>query len=121
MAKPVVISNNALVINCKVHSPPVADKIARNLQKELDMHKQDVINTVKEILIHTLSLDMAIDDLSSETALLGNFAEFDSMAIVSVITAIEESFQFTAEDDELSAEVFETVESLTYFVVQKTA
>jgi len=80
------------------------------------MSHLDVANHIKQLLIDTLSLDLSIADLTDDTVLLGNIPEFDSMAIVSVITAIEEDFGFMAEDDDLSAEVFETIGSLIEFV-----
>ena len=59
--------------------------------------------------------------LSHESPLLGAIPEFDSMAVVSIITALEERFGFTVEDDEIDAPVFETVGSLIDFVEQKLA
>lgn len=80
------------------------------------MSNPQVATSIKQLLIETLSLDLTVAELSEETPLLGNFPEFDSMAIVSVITAVEEEYNFMAEDDDLSAEVFETVGSLVEFV-----
>ncbi|MCW8879462.1 MAG: acyl carrier protein [Kangiellaceae bacterium] len=83
------------------------------------MNNQEVAVTVKQLLIDILSLDVSVAEMTSDTLLLGDIPEFDSMAIVSVITALEETFGFMAEDDELSAEVFESVETLIGFVIQK--
>jgi acyl carrier protein len=41
------------------------------------------------------------------------------MAVVSVITSIEDNFGITVEDDEVSADVFETLGSLHRFVLAK--
>lgn len=73
---------------------------------------------VKEILVDVLQLssDMEIDN---ETALLGAIPEFDSMAVVTVLTSIEETFGIEVEDDEISAETFETFETLCSFVKQR--
>jgi acyl carrier protein len=43
------------------------------------------------------------------------------MAVVSLITALEEQFGITVEDDEIGAATFETLGSLTEFVQQKVA
>ena len=83
------------------------------------MSKPEVAPTIKQLLIDTLSLDMDVAEMSDDTLLLGDIPEFDSMAIVSVITAIEEEFGFMAEDDDLSAEVFESVSSLIAFVEER--
>lgn len=84
------------------------------------MSRTDILNAIKSLLIETLSLDLSPEQLDESTVLLGNFPEFDSMAIVSVITSLEETFGFIADDDDLTAEVFETVGSLVDFVVEKT-
>ncbi|NVJ59136.1 MAG: acyl carrier protein [Gammaproteobacteria bacterium] len=84
------------------------------------MSRTDILAAIKSLLIETLSLDLSPDQLDESTALLGNFPEFDSMAIVSVITSLEETFGFIADDDDLTAEVFETIGSLVDFVEQKT-
>ena len=44
--------------------------------------------------------------------------ELDSLAVVEVITALEERFAFQIDDDEFSGEVFETIGSLAGFVEQ---
>ena len=53
------------------------------------------------------------------TPLLGAIPELDSMAVVSLITALEEHFGFTVADDEIEAATFATLGSLTAFVQQK--
>lgn len=80
------------------------------------MTRQEVSNQIKQLLIDTLSLDLSPAEMADDTLLLGDLPEFDSMAIVSIITEIEQVFGFVAEDDELSAEVFESVDSLVEFV-----
>ncbi len=57
----------------------------------------------------------------SDTALLGAIAEFDSMAVLAVITALEDQLGIAVDDDEISAEIFETFGSLLAFVQQKQA
>ncbi len=71
---------------------------------------------VKQLLIDTLSLDIHPSEMENDALLLGDIPEFDSMAIVSVITALEENYGFTSADDELTAEVFESVETVVDFV-----
>lgn len=77
------------------------------------------IDVVKQVLGETLQLGEKADSFDEATPLLGSIAELDSMAVVTVITALEEQFDFFVEDDEISAEAFETVGSLTAFVDQK--
>jgi len=58
-------------------------------------------------------------ELDSNSALLGAIPEFDSMAVVSILTALEDQFSITVEDDEIDASIFETVGSLVAFVEGK--
>lgn len=57
--------------------------------------------------------------LKPDTTLLGAIPEFDSMAVVTIITALEDQFGFTVDDDEIDASIFETVGSLVAFVEGK--
>ena len=57
--------------------------------------------------------------LDASTALLGAIPELDSMAVVNVITALEEHFGFSVSDDEIDASTFATLGSLSDFVEQK--
>ncbi|WP_306519031.1 phosphopantetheine-binding protein [Rheinheimera sp.] len=57
----------------------------------------------------------------TDTGLLGAIAEFDSMAVIGVITSLEEQLGIHVDDDEISAEVFETFGSLLAFIEQKQA
>lgn len=74
---------------------------------------------VRSILRDALDLGSRADDLTPSSPLLGGLPEFDSMAVVSVLTALEEKFGFVVHDDEVSADVFETVGTLTEFVKHK--
>ena len=73
---------------------------------------------VKAILQTTLQLD-EVECWDEDTEILGAIPEFDSMVIVTVLTMLEESYGIMIEDDEMSAEVFETLGSLVSFVSEK--
>jgi acyl carrier protein len=82
------------------------------------------LNTESEVLAvldETLSLQGRSSSFTGDTPLLGSVPEFDSMAVITVITTIEDRFDITVEDDELDADVFETVGTLTRFVDAKLA
>ena len=74
---------------------------------------------VKKILAQALQLGPAIDTMTLETRLLGALPELDSMAVVTILTALEENFGFGVDDDEISADTFATLGSLTSFVDHK--
>jgi len=79
------------------------------------------LDEVKATLIDVLSLGDAGQRLQADSPLLGSLPELDSMAVVSLIGALEERFGIVVDDDDLSASTFETLGSLTNFVAAKRA
>ena len=77
------------------------------------------LEDVKTVLGRALQLGDKAKKFDAATGLFGNIPEFDSMAVVTVVAALEERFGITVEDDEISAEIFETVGSLSRFVDAK--
>ncbi len=80
-----------------------------------------VIDQVKTLLNDVLQLNGRADSWNERTPLLGNVPELDSMAVVSIITALEGNFGLTIADDGINADVFATLGTLTGFVEQKLA
>ena len=78
---------------------------------------QEVLGILDEIL----SLNGRTAQFNSNTPLLGAIPELDSMAVVAIITALEDRFGFTVGDDELDGTTFATVGSLSDFVSEKFA
>ena len=76
---------------------------------------EDVERLVKDVL----QLGERGDDLNADTPLLGALPEFDSMAVVSILTAFEEEFGVVVDDDDVTAEVFTTVGSLHAFLAEQ--
>ena len=74
------------------------------------------LEDVKAVLGRALQLGDKAKKFDAATGLFGNIPEFDSMAVVTVVAALEERFGIVVEDDEISAEIFETVGSLARFV-----
>jgi acyl carrier protein len=79
------------------------------------------LEQVKKILVDVLGLDEGRESLREDSILLGNIPELDSMSVVNVIAALEETYGITIHDDEISAENFATLGSLTRFIEQKLA
>tara|TARA_R110002110_G_scaffold91264_1_gene237365 strand:+ start:16508 stop:16756 length:249 start_codon:yes stop_codon:yes gene_type:complete len=77
--------------------------------------EQEIIQIIEDVLM----LEDRRGELNADSGLLGAIPEFDSVAVVSLITALEEEFGCTFDDDELNADVFATVGSLTEVVKQK--
>lgn len=77
------------------------------------------LKEIKEIVGNVLCLGDRIQDWDATSPLLGHIPEFDSMAVVSVLTSIEDQYGIFVEDDEISAETFESIGSLHQFVQDK--
>lgn len=78
-----------------------------------------IIDDVRMLVGNALQIGARAQALVEDTPLLGAIPELDSMAVVHVITALEEHFGFTVEDDEIGAATFATLGSLSDFVEQK--
>ena len=74
---------------------------------------------VKKVLADVLQVGFRAEKWDSSTSLLGSIPELDSMAVVGVIGALEEHFGSSVADDEITAETFSTLGSLTAFIEQK--
>jgi acyl carrier protein len=76
----------------------------------------ETIDVVRSVLRDALHLGDRAARLDSDSRLMGALPEFDSMAVVTVVTMLEDQFGISVADDELSADVFETVGSLCRFL-----
>lgn len=78
-----------------------------------------IIDDVREVVGGALHLGAQARALDASTPLLGAIPELDSMAVVHLITALEEHFGISVDDDEIGAATFATLGTLTDFVEQK--
>jgi acyl carrier protein len=78
-----------------------------------------VIDYVKDVVGRALQLGGRSREMNGATPLLGAIPELDSMAVVQLITALEEHFGISVDDDEIGASTFATIGSLTAFVERK--
>jgi acyl carrier protein len=76
---------------------------------------------ILQIIGVTLQLGNRIESFTESTPLLGAIPELDSMAVVTLVTSIEDHFGIVIDDDEITADEFTTVGSLCAFVDQKLA
>ena len=81
----------------------------------------DITKVVLRVLDEVLSLNGRASSFTRDTPLLGAIPELDSMAVVGLITQLEENFAITVEDDDIDGDTFSTVGSLVDFVTQKLA
>lgn len=76
----------------------------------------DVVREVTRVLDEVLSLGGRSSAFTRDTALLGALPQLDSMAVVSLITTLEERFDIVIADDDIDSDTFATVGSLADYV-----
>lgn len=84
--------------------------------------RQDTVEAVSQVLASALMLqpDVAAG-LAQDTRLFGHLPELDSMAVATVLTALEDEFRIQIDDEDVSAEMFETVGGLAAFIEARLA
>jgi acyl carrier protein len=76
--------------------------------------------TLRALLVDVLGLSPArIASFDETTELFGALPEFDSMAVATLLTGIEERFGVLIEDDDVEAEDFASFGTLLGFVRRK--
>jgi acyl carrier protein len=81
----------------------------------------EVQKEVLRVLDEVLSLGGRASAFNRDTHLIGAIPELDSMAVVALITTLEERFGLVVDDDDIDGGTFATVGSLTDFVSAKLA
>lgn len=79
----------------------------------------DLNRETLNVLDEVLSLGGRALSFTRETHLLGAIPELDSMAVVTLISTLEERFGIVVDDDDIDGETFATVGSLADFVSAK--
>ena len=78
--------------------------------------EREVLRTLDEVL----GLGGRTAAFTRDTHLLGSIPELDSMAVVSLLTALEERLGIAVDDGDLDGSTFATVASLCDFVSGQT-
>ena len=81
----------------------------------------DVQQEVLRVLDEVLSLAGRGRGFTRDTPLLGAIPELDSMAVVTLITTLEEQLGITVDDDDIDGDTFASVGALIDFVSAKLA
>jgi acyl carrier protein len=80
---------------------------------------ESTISTVDEVrmlVAETLGIEDRLDSMNAATGLLGSLPELDSMAVVLLITTIEEKFGFEIDQADFTADAFDSIGSLATFI-----
>ena len=79
----------------------------------------DIQSGVIAILQSRLGVPAGAISPHPDTPILGAIPEMDSMSVVGILASLEEQYGIKVDDDEIDADVFATVGSLTAFVESK--
>ena len=83
---------------------------------------EDAEAALRGLLADVLGLSPArVAKFDADTGLFGSLAEFDSMAVATLLTGLEERLDILIDDDDVEAEDFMTYGRLLAFVRRKTA
>lgn len=74
---------------------------------------------VLQVLDDTLCLKGRAHFFEPDTPLMGALPELDSMAVVSILTALEDTFGLDLDDEDIDAGAFATVGTLTDWVAAR--
>jgi acyl carrier protein len=82
----------------------------------MDVNTTIDIGAVKAVVVETLGVEDRADAIDATTPLLGSLPELDSMAVLELVLELEQRFGIAIEGEDVTAEVFDTLASLTAFV-----
>ncbi|MBB4212031.1 acyl carrier protein [Rhodothalassium salexigens DSM 2132] len=74
---------------------------------------------VQKIIGESLALGDRAERLTPESRLFGDIPEFDSMAVLTVVTSLEDHFDIVFDDEDISEENFADVACLVALVESK--
>ena len=79
----------------------------------------EIKNELKELVVESLELDIDPNDIEDTESLFGGYLRLDSVGTLTLTTAIEDEFDLEIEDEDLTAELFASVNSLAEYINEK--
>jgi acyl carrier protein len=77
------------------------------------------IAEVRAALVETLGIEDRAETIDATTPLLGALPELDSLAVLELIVELERRFGINVTDEDVSADAFATLATLTEFVAER--
>ena len=78
------------------------------------MRRESIQGKIKQLLISELKLNpAALAELDSSTPLLGRGIGLDSVETMALVLGLEEEFEISIQDDELTVDLFKNIGTLT--------
>jgi acyl carrier protein len=86
---------------------------------DTQVNKVADVEAVKAVVVSSLGVEERAASLDADSQLLGALPELDSMAVLVLVHDLEAEFGIVVEDEDLSADIFDTLADLTAFVDRK--
>ncbi len=81
----------------------------------------EITQQLKKIITNDLDVNVNQESLVDDVCLLEGGIGLDSIAVMELISILEQTFGFTFSDDDLNMEAFQTLTTLSEFVSQKVS
>jgi acyl carrier protein len=74
---------------------------------------------VRAAVVETLGIEDRAESIDATTPLFGALPELDSLAVLELIVELERRFGITVSDEDVTADAFATIATLTDFVAER--
>ncbi len=71
---------------------------------------------IKQTIVRALNLEIEPEEIGDNDVLFGGEMGLNSMAMVELVVGLEEEFGFEISDEDLRAEVFKSVQTITDYI-----